>query len=182
MCLQSEKFHDCSCPPPLPITVPCVDPAHCISTFGHEKRIFRVCDACTKRHNQILSFSASRDSQLTEHNLRGEGSPDGPVKVGYRLKQKEVDTQSSVTKDVPMDMGLKRKRMLTLEEMLNPVDGKPASKESEEILSPTSKPKTLEEVEEEGTQKLRVLKEVRRRLKDGGKRKSRQYAVMRMRL
>ncbi|KAL8718427.1 MAG: hypothetical protein Q9225_004440 [Loekoesia sp. 1 TL-2023] len=162
--------------------MPCVDPAHCSGTFKHEKRIFSVCDACTNRHNRLLSFVASPDSQLTEHNLRGERSPDSPVEVGYRPEQKEVDTQSSVTKDVAVDMGLTRKRMLTLDEMLNPVDGKPAPKESEEILSPTGKSKILEEVGDKGKKKRRVAKDIRRRVQGCEKRESRQYALMRTRL
>ncbi|KAI4170066.1 MAG: hypothetical protein LQ343_005206 [Gyalolechia ehrenbergii] len=127
--------------------------------------------------------------QLTNHDFGGKGLLDGSGKVDPWLQRDEGDTQSSMAKNVAVDVRPKRKRMLTLEEMLNPIDGKPAPRESEDTISSASSFKSLDveasktlDEEDKGGKKPRVAKEIRRRFRGRGERKSKQYAVMRMKL
>ncbi|KAL8940460.1 MAG: hypothetical protein Q9211_002256 [Gyalolechia sp. 1 TL-2023] len=86
--------------------------------------------------------------------------------VGPWFKRQEADTQSSLAKDVTVDVRPKRKRMLTLEEMLNPADGEPAP----------------EEEDDKTKKKPRVARDVRCRVRSPRKRIPKKYAVMRMKL
>ncbi|KAL9596475.1 MAG: hypothetical protein Q9219_005781 [cf. Caloplaca sp. 3 TL-2023] len=128
----------------------------------------------------LLADTASRDVALKEPNLR-EMTTERPYSVDYSLEEKGVNPQQQVIKDRGGQTRSNRKRALTIEELLNPVDGKMKPNGLGEASSPTSIAGTLKKITE-GDMKPRVMTDIRRRTRGPGKRKIKQYAVMRMRL
>lgn len=173
MCIHMQTFYACTCPPPLLAIIPCPDPLHCVNTVKHEKRVFRVCLGCIEMRNRFRYSACFWDNRFTKIDLGGKGLPDG-----RRVKRPETDTRLWMTKDAAMDGRPKRKRMLTLEEMLNPVDEKQAPREPEDVvphLGPSESldeevSKTLGEGEDERRKKPRVAREIRHRVEGRGKR------------
>ena len=184
MCRQNQTVYSCNCPPPLPTTTPCVDPHRCTDTFKHENRVFKVCNACTstKRQNHLRSLITLQDERREEQGLRGEVPPNGPEKDVRQFKRNKADTQSLMANDAAV-ADKPKTRMLTVEEMLNPIDEEPGTKVVEDFPLQTKTLETLRALRnEEGTSKLRETRPIHRRTRGRGKRKSMQYSVLRMRL
>lgn len=96
---------------------------------------------------------------------------------GHCGNRQRADIQSPMVKDGGLDGRRKRKRMLTLEEMLNPADEKQVPRDSEDdVLFVDSSDSGDEEIFEPGGEgdkkgkKPRVARDIRHRTRDHGKR------------
>lgn len=125
MCRESQSFYRCNCPPPPPTVVLCE--AGCREPHGKTLTwTANLCQACTYRQQFLTWFSHCWDYRLTggvppgqppsHHALQTlkwlQNSEQGP-----RLEQYMATMQHDIAA-----WRTKGAKMLTIEEMLNPMD------------------------------------------------------------
>lgn len=143
---HNQLLYQCTCPPPPSLREPCTQASNCTK---HQKTVYGVCPACSSRPwpfippneqphtQQVLPSQPAQyrrdkvidwlgQGSIDTHPIRqvashSNGSSGGNAYVdaqkGYRPRGKHA-----------AGAGVREKRMLTVEEMLNPVECKPVAK------------------------------------------------------
>ena len=163
MYLHTRIHSRCNCPPPSPLTLLCTQPSNCARFLKHPRAIYTLCPVCRRiltpnpppftppntpyqerlvppertqdRREKAIDY-LNRDQmvakpvqQLPYHN-GDEGRGVAGAQRGYGARARDINGVAAG--------GARRKRMLSIDEMLNPIEGGATVKREERMSADIS--------------------------------------------